>query len=56
MDYSDCINECFYDVWGNFEAELGAADIFPSLSDLSRISPAEGDTREVSSPPQATHR
>lgn len=37
LDYSDCINECFYDVWGSFEAELGAAKIFPSLTDLSRI-------------------
>ena len=55
LDYSDCINECFYDVWGSFEAELGAAKIFPSLTDLSRIPPAEGDTREVCSPPRPTH-
>lgn len=50
LDYSDRINECFYDVWGSFEAEMGAANIFPSLTDLSGISPVEGDTREVRSP------
>ena len=47
MDYTDRITDCFYDVWGNFDAEIGGMNIFPSITALLALSPSDGDKREV---------
>ena len=47
MDYTDRITDCFYDVWGSFDAEIGGTNIFPSIAALLALSPSDGDTREV---------
>ena len=49
LEFCDRISDSFYDVWGDFGAELGRDNAFPNLADLLNISPADHDSREVCS-------